>query len=356
MYGRPAKPFRLATKTAQVIGFALQPGLCSAVVAGLDGKLNEDAELFATPGCYQDLLEAMVERASPYLKRSGVKSLGIGISAAGLFNRRLQENVLAPNMHIIDGRSPARDLAGRLGVECIMENDTNLLCLAERFYGADKGLDNFAVLNVTTGLGLGIVTGGRLLTGKSGMATEIGHITVDPNGRLCGCGNRGCLETLATESALVRAISQRYNMALDIHDVIQLIRSGEIQPDEEIHQTLEYVAIAVAAVINLFNPSTVFVVGKLFDAQENMFQRLLHLVRQRSLAHDLGRLSHRSRSRQLPTRCCGGNYQSFDERFRPEGRLALLRASRLTASKLTSWFTDVQDEIATLSGSRIVIY
>ena len=77
------------------------------------------------------------------------------------------------------------------------------------------------------------------------MATEIGHITVDPNGRLCGCGNRGCLETLATESALVRAISQRYNMSLDIHDVIQLIRNGEIQPDEEIRQILEYVAIAV---------------------------------------------------------------------------------------------------------------
>ena len=167
MSGRPAKPFRPATKTAQVIGFALQPRQCSAVVAGLDGKFNEnDAELFATPGCYHDLLEAMAERASAYLKRPGVRSLGIGMSAAGLFNRRLQENVLAPNMHIIDGRSPARDLAKRLGVECIMENDTNLLCLAERFYGADKGLDNFAVLNVTTGLGLGVVTGGRLLTGN----------------------------------------------------------------------------------------------------------------------------------------------------------------------------------------------
>src|SRR5262249_32752127 len=127
-------------------------------------------------------------------------------------------------------------------------------------------------------------SGGRLLTGNSGMAGEIGHITIDPNGRLCGCGNHGCLETLATESALVRAISERYNMSVDIDDVIQLVRSGELQPDDEIRQTLEYLAIAVASVLNLFNPSALFVVGKVFDAQDNMFRQLLHLVRQRTLA------------------------------------------------------------------------
>jgi predicted NBD/HSP70 family sugar kinase len=284
-FGRPAKRLRLAKESAQVIGIALEPRRCWIVSAGLDGNLcEEEAEQFATPGTYHGLIDAMAERGAKLMKRPGVNTLGVGISLAGLVNQRLQESVLSPNMHVTDGRSPARDLAKRIGVECIMQNDTNMLCLAERFYGAAKGLDDFAVLDVTTGLGLGVVAGGRLLAGNSGMATEIGHITVNPNGRLCGCGNHGCLETLATEGALVRAISQRYNMALEIDDVIQLVRSGEIQPDEEIRQTLEYVAIAVATVINLFNPSTVFVIGKLFDAQENMFQQLLHLVRQRTLA------------------------------------------------------------------------
>ena len=285
IFGRPAKLVRLATKSAQVIGIALEPRRCWVVSAGLDGQLaTEEIEQFATPGTYHGLIEAVAERASKLMKRPGVNTLGVGISVSGLVNRRLEESVLSPNMHITDGRSPARDLTERLGVECIMLNDTNLLCLAERFYGGAKGLEDFAVLDVTTGLGLGVVSGGRLLMGNSGMATEVGHITVNPNGRLCGCGNHGCLETMATETALVRSISERYNMTVDIDDVIQLIRSGELQPADEIRQTLEYLAIAVATVLNLFNPATVIVIGKLFDAQENMFQQLLHLVRQRTLA------------------------------------------------------------------------
>jgi N-acetylglucosamine repressor len=277
----------MAKKAAQVIGISLEPRRCWIVSAGLDGRLCEKAEQFATPGTYHGLLDTIAERTAKLMRRRGVSTLGVGISVAGLVNQRLQESVLSPNMHVTDGRSPALDLSKRLGIECIMDKDTNLLCLAERAYGAAKGLDDFAVLDVSTGLGLGIVADGRLLTGNSGLATEIGHITVNPNGRLCGCGNHGCLETLATESALVRAISERYNMALEIDDVIQLVRSGEIQPDEEIRQTLEYLVIAVATVINLFNPATVFIVGKLFDAQENMFQRLLQIVRRRTLAPSL---------------------------------------------------------------------
>jgi N-acetylglucosamine repressor len=119
------------------------------------------------------------------------------------------------------------------------------------------------------------------------MAGEIGHVTIDPKGQLCGCGNHGCLDTVATDCALARAISHRYDTSFEIDDVVRLVRSGEIQPLEEIRETLEFLAIAVAMVINLFNPSTVFVLGRMFDAQENMFQQLLHLVRQRALAPPL---------------------------------------------------------------------
>jgi N-acetylglucosamine repressor len=286
--GRPAKRLRLATKTAQVIGISLEPRRCWIVSGGLDGQFSEDdAEQFAIPGTYHGLLDAMAERCEKLMKRPGVNTLGVGISVAGLVNQRLQENILSPNMHVIDRRSPTLDLSKRLGVECVMENDANLLCLAQHMYGAAKGVDNFAVIEVSTGLGLGVVAGGRLLTGSSGIATEIGHITVKPNGRLCGCGNHGCLETLATESALLRRIGHRYNMSLEIDDVIQLVRNGEIQPDKEIRQTLEYLAIGAATVINLYNPTILFVVAKLFDAQENMFQQFLNAVRQRALAPSL---------------------------------------------------------------------
>jgi N-acetylglucosamine repressor len=288
VFGRPGKLLRLATENSQVIGISLEPLSCSVVSAGFDGGLHQDeVEQFATPGSYQGLLDEIAERVSSLARRGAANTLGIGISTPSLVNARLQESVFASNMHIIDGRSPAKDLAQLFGMECIMMEENNLMCLAERSFGAAKGLDNFAVLDVTTGLGLGVITGGRLLSGNSGMAGEIGHVTIDPKGTLCGCGNHGCLETVATDNALVRGISQRYGMPLDVEECVRLVQTGEIQPVEEIRQTLEYLAIAIAMVINLFNPSSIFILGKMFDAQENMFQQLLHLVRQRALAAPL---------------------------------------------------------------------
>jgi N-acetylglucosamine repressor len=288
VFGRPGKLLRLATENSQVIGISLEPQRCSVISAGVDGSLqHEEVEQFATPGTYQGLIDAIVERVAMFVRRGAKHTLGVGISTPSLVNTRLQESIFASNMHIIDGRSPATDLGKLLGLECIMMEENNLMCLAERSFGAGRGLDDFAVLDVTTGLGLGVITGGRLLSGNSGMAGEIGHVTIDPKGTLCGCGNHGCLETVATDSALVRAISQRYKMPLDIDEAVRLIQTGEIQPVEETRQTLEYLAIAIAMVINLFNPSAIFVLGKMFDAQENMFQQLLHLVRQRALAPPL---------------------------------------------------------------------
>ncbi|MBA4104160.1 MAG: hypothetical protein C0485_00250 [Pirellula sp.] len=168
--------------------------------------------------------------------------------------------------------------------------------LAERCFGAAKGLDDFAVLDATTGLGLGVMTGGRLLSGNSDMAGEIGHVTIDPCDELCGCGNHGCMETVATDVALCRAVSRCYGTSLDVDELVRLVRSGEIHPDEEIRATIEYLSIAISMVINIFNPSSVFVRGKMLGAQENLFQQLLHLVRQRTLAAPLAdcRVHHAS--------------------------------------------------------------
>ena len=128
------------------------------------------------------------------------------------------------------------------------------------------------------------MSGGRLLKGNRGLAGEVGHITVSPNGRRCGCGNRGCLETEASDSALVHAISQRLGRKTDIDEVLQIIASGKIEITHEIEQICRYLAIGVATVINLFNPSTLFIHGRMFAADPALFSRLLTEIEQRSLA------------------------------------------------------------------------
>ncbi|MFM9194516.1 MAG: ROK family protein [Planctomycetia bacterium] len=196
---------------------------------------------------------------------------------------------------------PARDLAERLGVDCLLLQETDALCLSERMYGGGRGLHDFALLDVSTGLGLGVMTGGQVLSGHSGMAGEMGHITVVPDGHRCGCGNRGCLETLATDSALVRMLSEKVGRQLSVDAASKLIdeRPGDVQ--HELRMATEYLAIAIAAVINIFNPTTLFVHGTLLAGSPERFARVLERVKQRALTASLADctiLATRSSKRQ----------------------------------------------------------
>ena len=138
-----------------------------------------------------------------------------------------------------------------------------------------------------TGLGLGIFSGGRLLTGNSGLAGELGHITVERAGIRCGCGNQGCLETVATDSAFAREISQILGAPVGITEAIETMRIRPADTNEVVERTIDYLAIAVAAVINVFNPSTLFLHGMLAGSDPAVFDRVLDEVKKRTLKPSL---------------------------------------------------------------------
>jgi N-acetylglucosamine repressor len=281
--GRPATRLRLARDGAQVLGVLVDADCCRVVSAGLDGQLHDDQRCFATPGTYDELIDTLSSTARPLLDRPGVATLGIGMSLPGLVDYRNQRGVLSPNLPFTDGRTPALDLGSRLGVDCILIQESHALCLAEQHYGQARGLDDFAILDVHTGVGLGVVSGGRLMTGHSGMAGEIGHITVVPDGRRCGCGNFGCLETVANDTSLAWRVSQRLGRAVDIDEVIRLARDGAMDLSEELADTIRFLAIGVAAAINLFNPSRLFVNGRLFESDDSLFNRMIEQAGRRTL-------------------------------------------------------------------------
>ena len=147
-----------------------------------------------------------------------------------------------------------------------------------------KGLEDFAILDVSSGVGMGVMSGGRLVRGHSGFAGEIGHITVAPKGRLCGCGNRGCLETVASDTALAWRVSRRLGRQIDIDELIRLVHAGELDPEDDCKDVIRYLAIGLATVINVFNPSTLFIHGQLFDVDEGLFARVLDETSKRALA------------------------------------------------------------------------
>lgn len=283
--GRPARKLTLATRTVQALGLVIDAGECRVVAAGLDGRLESSRlHAFPTPDTYEELLRLAAETVCRFTAQPDVATLGLGISIPGLIDYSRGRGLLSPNLPLTNGQSPARDLTERLGIECVIMQESHALCLAERQFGSARGLDDFAMMDVCTGIGLGVFSNGRLLVGHSGLAGEVGHITVELDGRPCGCGNRGCLETVASDAAFAGAVSRRLGRHITLPEAMALLSEGRLQAQQEMERTLRYLAIGIAAVINLFNPSTLFVHSRMFFEDEARFARLIEEAGKRALS------------------------------------------------------------------------
>ena len=282
--GRPSSVYRLATSSTQILGAVIGVRECVALSAGLDGKIEESRQVrFRTPATYDEMIQTFVRHLSDVRKITRTPCLGLGVSAPGLINNAEHRIMFSPNLHYTDGRQPGLDLARQLKVDAVLLQEEQGLCLAEHFFGVARGVNHFACVDITEGLGMGVVSDGRFVSGLVGYGGELGHMTVDPAGEQCGCGNRGCLELIATDRALALAVSRKIGRKLDIEDVIQGIRNGELEADAEVQRALEYLAIGLATVINVFNPALLVVYGRLFDIRDGLFDRLIAGVSERAL-------------------------------------------------------------------------
>lgn len=286
--GRPGKLVQLATQHVSVLGCVIGTRSSEWTVAGLDGSVADDAiRTFTTPADYDELVSECARHARALMDQRSGTVLGMGISVPGLLNRREGQTIVSPNLHQLDGRNLGADLQDRLQMDVAVVQECHALCLAEQMYGAAKRIADFAMLDISEGLGLGVMHGGRLLQGHAGLAGELGHVTVELDGRPCGCGNRGCLETVATDSALAAAVSATCGRNLDLDQIIARVRAGELALDGPFDRVLDYLAVGVAAVINIFNPHKLFIHGRFLDADESLFARLLERVARRALAPNL---------------------------------------------------------------------
>jgi N-acetylglucosamine repressor len=255
------------------------------LAAGLDGRIHQDCVYdFPTPRNYDRLVEALAERAQHLIQTRNMPTLGMGISVPGGIDYRRQRVLLSPNLHMTDGHSPSADLSTRLGIETVLAHEIRGACLAERAYGVARGMDNFVMVWAYAGFGAAAVTGGRLLQGHDQMAGELGHITVERNGIKCGCGNTGCLETVATDAAFARRVSERVGRVMEIEEVVRFTREGKIDPTPELEETLDYLAIGIGAAINTFNPEAVLVCTSLLDVRPDSLDRLKQRLTKRTLA------------------------------------------------------------------------
>ncbi len=201
--------------------------------------------------------------------------LGIGISVPGMVDAVSHRIVLAPNLGWEDV-----DLCGmlreRLGLPAYIENEAMASAICENWIGACQGASNFVCVNIRSGIGAGIFAGGRLYRGTGGSAGEVGHIVVDENGPRCGCGNYGCLETMASTGRIVekarRMVRQGVISTLnDVEDADEIAlehvavaaKKGDEAARGLLNEAARYLGIALSNLVNTLNPSKI-VLGKDF--------------------------------------------------------------------------------------------
>ncbi|PWL27076.1 MAG: glucokinase [Fluviicola sp. XM-24bin1] len=205
-----------------------------------------------------DTPELLIEDIYQVVEKQGLIDCltGIGIGAPnGNINSGTIE--FAPNLHWKGSIPLAALFEERFGKPAILTNDANAAAIGERIYGNAKDLDDFVLITLGTGLGSGIVANGRLLYGHDGFAGEYGHFRVIPNGRSCGCGRRGCLETYVSATGVVRSVTElespnKATSALlkletvSAEDVFELATNGDTFAEEIIEYTAAMLGSALA--------------------------------------------------------------------------------------------------------------
>jgi glucokinase len=245
----------------------------------------------------REMCDAIRVLASKYGANFALQGIGIGVP--GIIDMKTGMLRESPNLPGWAGTPVQAEIERLLGTRVILENDANVAALGEKWLGAARDVDDMAMLTLGTGVGGGIVLQGRIWHGMTGMAGEFGHMTVEPEGPPCGCGNRGCVEQYASATAVVRmakeAIASGRAPGLakaassDPEFSSKAIYNLAIQGDEEARKIFGRVGralgICIANLVNAFNLNMYVIGGGASSAWDAFSLYIFEELRQRSLVY-----------------------------------------------------------------------
>lgn len=211
----------------------------------------------------------------------GLAGIGIGVPGFILLKEGIIRN--SNNLACLEDFPIRVEIERRLAAHVILENDANAAALGEKWIGAGRDVDDLILLTLGTGVGGGIISGGRVLQGYLGMAGELGHITVVPDGNPCGCGNRGCLEKHASATAIAAMASMlRLGEGLSAREVYDLALGGNEKAGRIFVAMGQALGVALATLVNAFNFPLYLLSGGVLAAWDLFAPPMLDEVRRRS--------------------------------------------------------------------------
>lgn len=285
--GRPAIPLRVNPNRRNVVGVKVAAHELTGVLINLQAEVlislrrplpsSEPEQVAAEVGALSDDL------LSGYAG-SGAGTEGIGVAFGGHVDGRT--GTLRYSSLLGWRNVPVRELVqAHTHLATIVENDVNALAVAEQWFGAGRDVPSFAVVTVGAGVGCGLVIEDELVHGATGMAGELGHVVVRPGGDLCRCGSRGCLETLASEDAILDAIQRvRGDRPATIDAAAVLARSGDEVARLAFAAAGEALGQGMAALINLVNPARIVLSGEGAVASDLLMNNLRNSLRRHAFS------------------------------------------------------------------------
>lgn len=283
-----------------VLGIDLGGTKILTAVVSAPGKMLSQNYCPTPAQDYPALVQAILKSAHRALKQAGISANGlaaVGIGAAGLSDPEKGTLFTSPHLPQCRDVPLGDDIAKGLGVKTYLTNDASAAALGEFYFGAGRGTHNFIYITISTGIGGGIIIDDRLYTGATGTAGELGHMTIDADGPLCRCGNKGCWEALASGSALAREARRKIKEGAqtailsyadgDIDKVTaetvwQAAEQGDALAEELIARTGYYFGIGLANLINIFNPELIIIGGGLSNMGDRLLKPAFRVAEERS--------------------------------------------------------------------------
>ncbi|MBT9140155.1 MAG: Glucokinase [Dehalococcoidia bacterium] len=218
----------------------------------------------------------------------------VGVCLAGFFDWQRRLLIHSPNIPGLDQIRVEERLSRKLFVPVLAENDANAAAIGEARRGAASGSQDVLYITVSTGIGAGLVLGGQIYRGSRGFAGEVGHMVVKSGGILCGCGRYGCLETVASGTAIARAanealqngtatllreLAREQGGRVNAATVFSAARAGDKLAQEIVSEAVYYLGIALVNLVNMLNPEVVVIGGGVSAAGDELFVPLEKAIR-----------------------------------------------------------------------------
>ena len=280
--GRPAQSLSLNPVAAFAIGADIGHEHVRVVLCDLLGTPVWDrvvtTEVDRAPHETLDLTAELIEQA---IREQGVprhRVLGIGADIASPVDKTTGTLSAEGIMPGWIGVRPGAELEHRTGLPAQLTNDADAGALAEQLYGAARDIEDLVYVRLSAGIGAGIVAGGRLLRGTSGLVGELGHLPTVRNGRICRCGNRGCLETVASPVAIARLLQDSWGHPVATEDLPRLIEQRSRGALRAVEDAGDAIGRALACVVTLFNPRLIVIGGDLAAVGEALFEPIRRAI------------------------------------------------------------------------------